>query len=86
MIVAALYWRGLTKIGACSAIVVMAALWGYLFYDSGYGANPKYSFLGMHQILVLTGATTLVMIGVSLVTPKPSEETLSRFFSETPTN
>lgn len=86
LIVAALYWRGLTKIGACSAIVVMAALWGYLFYDSGYGANPKYSFLGMHQILVLTGATTLVMIGVSLVTPKPSEETLSRFFSETPTN
>jgi SSS family solute:Na+ symporter len=82
LIVAALYWRGLTKIGACSGVLVMAGLWGFMFYDSGFGADPKYSLLGMHQVIVLTGATTLVIIVVSLLTEKPSEKTLSRFFNE----
>jgi SSS family solute:Na+ symporter len=80
LIIAALYWRGLTKAGAYAAVLVMAALWFYMFQDSGFGANPKYSFLGLHQVVVLVGATSIAMLAVSLLTPGPSTATLDRFF------
>lgn len=80
LIVAALYWRRLTKAGAYAAVLVMAGLWFFMFQDSGFGANPKYSLLGMHQVVVLTAASTIAMTIVSMLTTPPSAETLERFF------
>lgn len=82
LIVAALYWRGLTKAGAYAAILTMAGLWAFMFYSSGFGADPKYNLFGLHQVVVLVGASTIAMIVVSLFTRRPSDETLARFFEK----
>lgn len=80
LIAAALYWRGLTKAGAIASILTTAGLWVYLLSDAEWGNNQKYSFLGQHQIVSLVAASTIVLVAVSLVTPKPGDETLQKFF------
>lgn len=80
LIVAALYWRGLTKAGAYAAVLTTAGLWLYLFYQADFAADARYRFLGQHPIVSLCAASTIAMIAVSLVTPKLRGETLAKFF------
>ncbi len=80
LIVAALYWRGLTKAGAYAAVLTTAGLWLFLFWQADFAANTHYSFLGLHPIVSLCAASTIAMIAVSMVTPKLREETLEKFF------
>lgn len=81
LIAAALYWRGLTKAGAYASVLTTAALWIFLLRESGWGNNQHYSFLGQHPIVSLVAAATIVLIAVSLVTRRPSDQTLTKFFS-----
>jgi solute:Na+ symporter, SSS family len=82
VIVAALYWRGLTKAGTYASIITTAAVWIVLLRDSDWGNNTHYSFLGQHQIVTLVAASTMALIGVSLITKRPSEATLAKFFPD----
>jgi SSS family solute:Na+ symporter len=87
LVVAAIYWRRLTKSGAYASILTTAILWGYFFCDANFGANGKYAVMmpGGNPVLPVTvmfcGAT-LALVVVSLLTKPPSEKTLKRFFPE----
>ena len=88
LVFAALYWRGLTKAGAYACVLSTIAAWLYLFRESGYGANRTYTLdltLGgtTYELMPVAGifaASVVSLVVVSLVTPKPSKETLAKFF------
>ncbi len=94
IILAALYWRGLTAWGAQAGIVTMAATWSYFFYASGFGQGVKgadgiqrpYKLFvpgtdwDILPVVPIIAATTVVTILVSWLTPKPSQETIKRYF------
>jgi len=84
LVVAALYWRGLTKAGAYAAVLAAFVLWAILFWQSDFAKNHEYSALGLGLLPVvwMVLASTLAMIGVSLVTKRPSEATLNKFFAD----
>jgi SSS family solute:Na+ symporter len=94
LILAALYWRGLSAGGAQAAIVTMAATWGFFFFQSGFGQGVVDSdgIRRPYQLLVpgteweilpvvpIIATTTVVMVLVSSLTPKPSTNTLAKYF------
>jgi SSS family solute:Na+ symporter len=80
LVFASLYWRRSSKTGAIASVLVTAAVWLGLFHDSGYGANPAYSFLGMMPVATVFACAAVALVGVSLLTPAPSERTLRKFF------
>lgn len=82
LIVAALYWKRLTKLGGYACILTSIATWIYFFRESNYGLNPNYSFLGMMPVATMLACSTVAMVLVSLVTPKPNETTLQKFFPD----
>lgn len=90
LVFAAVYWRRLTLAGAFASVLAAIGSWIYFFADSGFGANPRYTFdlhLGgevYHMMAVapmfLCSAAALLL--VSLVTRPPSAETLSKYFRD----
>lgn len=93
IVVAALYWRGLSAAGASCGILAAITSWCYLFYQgtqvpmdqgglSGYeirfsfGAQP----IEIMPVVVMLVCSTVTMIVVSMITPKPSDEVLAKFF------
>ena len=82
LIFASLYWRKLTKAGAYAAVIAAGASWLYLFRDSGYAANPDYTFLNVMPVATMVFLSTVSMIVVSLVTRPPSDATLKKFFKD----
>ena len=84
LVFASVYWRGLTKAGAYASVLAAAGVWLYLFAQSGYGANRTYALeVGGYELMPVTAmfaASTLALVVVSLVTPKPQAETLAKFF------
>jgi SSS family solute:Na+ symporter len=80
LVVAALYWRRVTKDGAIASVAAAMAVWFLLFRESGYGADPEYVFLGMLPVATIFGCSLLTLVGVSLLTVPPPEEVLERFF------
>lgn len=88
LVFAALYWRGLTKAGAYACVLTAIGVWAYLFRASGYAEDEAYGVplnLGgatyeVMPVTVMIAASTIALVVVSLVTPKPSAATLSKFF------
>ena len=80
LVMAALYWRRLTKAGAYAAVIGMAASWIYFFRASGFGEDGSFTVLGMMPVAAIMFISTVSMVAVSLVTRPPSEETLRKFF------
>lgn len=85
---AAVYWRGLTKFGAYASILAAFGTWLWLFMQSNFGKDEEFllTLPGDYEVMPVTGmiaASTLTMIVVSLVTPKPPKETLDKFFRAT---
>ena len=80
----ALYWRGLTAAGACAGILATMASWAYLFRESGFGADPKYSIhladYKLMPVVAIFACSLVATLTVSLVTPPPKEETIRRHF------
>lgn len=94
IVVAALYWRGLSAAGAICGVLAAIGSWGYLFYcgtqvPREQGGLSKYVVhlnLGeasyeIMPVVAMIGCSTIAMVVVSLVTPKPKDETLAKFFS-----
>ncbi len=84
----AVYWRGLTKWGAYAGVLTTAGVWFWLFWLSEFGAIDNWSvnltFGGktIHTMPVATMvlASAVATVVVSLITPKPSDATLAKFF------
>ncbi|WP_372895187.1 sodium:solute symporter family protein [Stieleria sp.] len=89
IVFAALYWRGLSAAGAISGICAAIVSWSVLFYQA-LEQDALRTFvlklpLGGEEyeimpVVVMLASSLVTMIVVSLVTPKPSEKTLARFF------
>ena len=71
-----------TGMHATSAVLAAALSWLYLFRDSGYAANPNYTFLNVMPVATMVFLSTVSMILVSLVTKPPSAATLKKFFKD----
>lgn len=89
IVIAALYWRGLTAAGAISGICAAIVSWAVLFYQALQQDTLRTFILKLPiggeeyevmPVVVMLASSLVTMIVVSLVTPKPSEETLAKFF------
>ena len=81
IVFAALYWKRATKQGAVASVLSALLSWLYFFHLSGYGGEMVIG-PGIIPAAVCFMVATIAMIGVSLVTKPPSEETLKKFFPE----
>jgi SSS family solute:Na+ symporter len=88
LVVAALYWRKLTKWGGYANVVATIMTWSYLFYLSGFGKNRSFTVdipwggetYETMSVVWITLTSTVAMVVVSWFTQPPSERTLTRFF------
>ncbi|MEM8866020.1 MAG: sodium:solute symporter family protein, partial [Planctomycetota bacterium] len=96
LVLAALYWRGLTKAGAYASVIAAAGAWIYFFSDAVRQAiaagntSPIRTYtlelpLGgqsyeIMPVAAMFTASAVALVVVSLATPKPSDETLAKFF------
>lgn len=83
----ALYWKRVTKWGVMASILATAGTWGYYFYKSGFGQNrsfvvyfPGSETIDMMPVVPIFLASTAALVIVSLITPRPSDKTLAKFF------
>ena len=90
LVFAALYWRKLTKWGAYASILTTMVVWSIFFTLSGFGKNRAYT-VDLHwggevyetmPVTWIVLASTIVLVGVSLVTKPPSEKRLAQFFNK----
>lgn len=75
--VAALYWKKATAWGCISSVVVGEGLYALFFFN----VLPSELTLGFLPAIPLVGISALVLILVSMITKKPSDETTNEFFS-----
>jgi len=80
LVIAAIYWKRATKAGAYASIIASMGMWLYFFKASGWGGEYTVAG-GVMPVAICFIAGALAMIVVSLMTPKPSEETLKKFFA-----
>ena len=79
LVLAALYWRRATKVGAYLSVIATTVTWLYFFRASGYGGD--YTVLGgVMPVAVCWLAGAAGMIIGSLATPAPDEEAVAKFF------
>ena len=80
VVAAALFWKRSTVAGATASVLTVAVLWTYFFSqgwgDSGYTVGG----IGLMAVSVITPASALAMIIVSLMTSPPDEQRLAKFF------
>lgn len=91
LILAALYWRGLTKWGAYASVLATISAWLYFFLDAAVGGvkairtytvditvgGQTYETMAVLWIFL---ASAIALVAVSLVTPRPKDATLAKFF------
>lgn len=82
LLIASIYWKRVTKLGAYASLAASGASWWWLFYDSDFGAAEHYAVFGMHPVAPIIVVSTLALVVASLMTPPPSSETVKKFFSE----
>ncbi|MCH7688611.1 MAG: sodium:solute symporter family protein, partial [Planctomycetes bacterium] len=80
LVVAAIYWKDLTKAGAYACVIAAAVMGVFCFRQSEFGSNAAYTIGGMLPVAIMILCSTTAMIVVSLFTKRPSEATLARFF------
>ncbi|MED5558818.1 MAG: sodium:solute symporter family protein [Acidobacteriota bacterium] len=81
IIVAALFWKRSTKLGAFASLLTVTALWTYYFIQ-GWG-QPDYSVggTGVMPVAVIVTASALAMLAGSLLSSPPCDATMRKFFS-----
>ena len=88
LVIAALYWKRLTKWGAYASVLSTIGIWLFLFWKSDFARNPKfwltYSLFGKEYptmpVATMIAVSAVTLVVVSLLTRPPSRETLDRFF------
>jgi SSS family solute:Na+ symporter len=87
LVLAAVYWKGVTKAGAYACILSAAAVWCVLFYRDIIAVKPasmgddELLIFGMMPVAIIIAASALSLVFVSLLTKKPSERTIRKFFA-----
>jgi SSS family solute:Na+ symporter len=86
VVIAALYWKRANKYGAFASVIAVVATWVYFFmraYNETGKIGGEYSVAGgVMPVVFCFAAGALAMFIFSLITPKPSEETIRKFFPE----
>ncbi len=86
LVVAALYWKRTTAAGAYACIISTAVVWGLLFYrdiiapKSAGAASDETLIFGLMPVAVILAVSAAALISVSLMTKKPADETIRKFF------
>jgi SSS family solute:Na+ symporter len=86
LVVGAVYWKRATAAGAIACISVTAVTWTVLFYRDMIAAKPagaddELLIAGMMPVTLIIAASALTFVGVSLLTRRPADATLRKFFS-----
>ena len=79
LIIAALYWKRATKVGAYSCVIAVFISWLTFFAMSGFGGE-YFVFGGIVPAAIMWFIGAGAMIIGSLVSQPPSETTLTKFF------
>lgn len=85
LVFASLYWKRVTRAGAFASVITTAVVWGVLFYRDIFAEKPTGSddellIAGMMPVAVITLASAVALVVVSLATQPPSESTVRKFF------
>ena len=90
LVFAAIYWRRLTAAGAIASVLTTVGCWTVLFMRSGgkpFFPAQAFSIAGvitipqMLAVVTIFAASALILVVVSLVTRRPEQKTLDKFFS-----
>ena len=81
LVIAALYWKRATKQGAFACVIAVFVSWVVLFTMSGFGGEYVIGN-GIMPVAIMWVIGAVAMIGVSLATQPPAEETVKKFFPE----
>ena len=83
LVLAALYWRRVTKAGAIASVLAAAACWGWLFWkglvEHPTGDPEDFLIGGMMPVAILCAVSTAVLVVVSRLTTPPPDEVVDRF-------
>lgn len=82
LVLAALYWRRVTKAGAYACVLTTAGSWLWFFRASGYAGDDDFLVGGVSPVAIVVMLSTAALVMVSLVTRPPGRQTLARFFPE----
>ena len=82
LVIAALYWRRATRVGALASVVATAMTWLILFGLDTFGRDGHGEFLvaGVMPVTWVFLASATAMVVGSLATSPPDEEHVNRFF------
>ena len=90
IVVAALYWRGLSAAGAISGVLAAIVCWCTLYHFGSHSAEGLSKFVlhlpiggetyKLMPVVAMIASSSVVMVIVSWLTPKPAETTLAKFF------
>lgn len=88
LVLAAVYWKRLTKAGAYASVVTAFGFWLYLFRESDYAKQADYTvdFVWRGEtyetlpVAALVLCSTLALVVVSWLTRPPSQATLDKFY------
>lgn len=86
LVFAAVYWRGLTKWGAYACVLATISTWIYFFREAGWGKNRTYTIdvagYEVMPVAAIFAASLVALVGVSMITKPPKQETLRKFFAD----
>jgi SSS family solute:Na+ symporter len=86
LVVAALYWKRTTAAGAFACVISTSVVWCILFYrdiiapKAAGAASDEALIFGVMPVAVIIAVSTASLVLVSLMTKKPGEETIRKFF------
>jgi len=86
LVVGAVYWKRTTAAGAIACIAVTAVTWSVLFYNDIIAKKPpgtedELLIWGMMPVTLIIAASAITLVVVSLLTRKPSDTVLRKFFA-----
>lgn len=86
LVVAAVYWKRVTLAGAYACLISTTLAWCVLFYRDVIAVKPAGSgddellVFGMMPVAIIIAISTVSLVVVSLLTKKPSEAIIRKFF------
>lgn len=79
LVIAALYWKRATKVGAYSCVIAVFVSWLTFFAMSGFGGE-YFVFDGVVPAAIMWVIGAAAMVIGSLLSEPPSEKTIAKFF------
>lgn len=88
LVFASLYWRRVTRAGAIAALLATGVVWCVLFYQDILAEKPEGADAGemliggMMPVTWMFAVSAVTLVGVSLLTKPPAQDTVDRFFQK----